>query len=63
MPTPHFGTFFYQTRVKKLNKANLGDEIQGFPGLQFMPFIDELIDRDNTLVCMCALIHTNGFVT
>ena len=27
---------------------NLGDEIQGFAGLQFLPFVDVFVDRDNS---------------
>ena len=43
----HFGTLSYDTRVRKVRGANLGDEIQGFPGLQYLPFLDKFIERDN----------------
>ena len=43
----HFGTFSYDTQVHKVPEANLGDEIQGFPGLQYLPFLDRFIERDS----------------
>ena len=42
----HYGTLSYNSRVNEVNNANLGDEIQGFPGLQFLPFIDHFVERD-----------------
>ena len=46
----HFGSLVYRSRVKKLGHGNLGDNIQGYPGLQFLPYVDMLIDRDNSSV-------------
>ena len=42
----HYGTLSYDVRVNKIKGANLGDEIQGFPGIQFLPFIDQFLERD-----------------
>ena len=42
----HYGTLSYDTRVSDTKDANLGDEIQGFPGLQFLPFSDNFLERD-----------------
>ena len=47
----HYGTLSYDTRVSDTGVANLGDEIQGFPGLQFLPFSDNFLERDNTRAC------------
>ncbi|XP_038073653.1 uncharacterized protein LOC119741820 [Patiria miniata] len=43
----HFGTLTYARRVSGSETANLGDQIQGFPGIQFLPFVDRFVDRDN----------------
>ena len=43
----HFGTLSYDTRIHNAQVVNLGDEIQGFPGLQYLPFLDKFIERDN----------------
>ena len=43
----HFGTFSCDTRVHDVSEANLGDEIQAFPGLQYLPFLDRFIERDS----------------
>ena len=43
----HYGTLSYDSRVNHTRKANLGDEIQGFPGLQFLPFVDSFVERDS----------------
>ena len=43
----HFATLTYDQRVAKYKGANLGDEIQGFPGLQFLPFVETFLERDN----------------
>ena len=43
----HFGTFSYDTRVHNVPEANLGNEIQAFPGLQYLPFLDRFIERDS----------------
>ena len=42
----HFGTLSFDSRVKAVSVANLGDEIQGLPGMQFLPFIDQFLERD-----------------
>ena len=42
----HYATLSYHSRVK-LGGINIGDEIQGYPGLQFLPFVDNFLDRDN----------------
>ncbi|XP_022093128.1 uncharacterized protein LOC110980597 [Acanthaster planci] len=41
----HFGTLSYDKRVRVLEYLNIGDEIQGIPGLQFLPFMDHLLER------------------
>ena len=43
----HFGTFSYALRVRMTYLwGNLGDEIQSFSGAQFLPFVDNLLERD-----------------
>ena len=42
----HFGALWYDWRAKLKNWSNLGDEIQSLTGLQFLPFVDNLIERD-----------------
>ena len=42
----HFGTLGYEKFVAKTVRANLGDEIQSFPGVQFLPFVDFIYDRE-----------------
>ena len=42
----HFGTLSFDSRVKAVSVANLGDEIQGLPGMQFLPFINQFLERD-----------------
>ena len=39
----HFGTLSYGS----IHNVNLGDEIQAFPGLQYLPFVDFFIERDD----------------
>ena len=44
----HFGTLSYDSRVNDIMHAiNLGDEVQGFPGLQYLPFVDFFVERDD----------------
>ena len=43
----HFATLDFDSRVKQIKLDNVGDEIQDFPGLQFLPFIDNFLDRDS----------------
>ena len=50
----HFGALSFQSRVKGISVANLGDEIQDFPGLEYMPFIDHFVERDNLLSARSA---------
>ncbi|XP_064387642.1 uncharacterized protein LOC135335898 isoform X2 [Halichondria panicea] len=45
----HYGTLFFDARVNSVKTANVGDEIQDFPGLQFLPFMDTFLDRDNII--------------
>ncbi|XP_038074476.1 uncharacterized protein LOC119742533 [Patiria miniata] len=42
----HFGTISYSRRAARV-APNLGDEVQGFPGIQFLPFVDRFVDREN----------------
>ena len=42
----HFGTFSYDTRVTHIGAGNLGDEVQSFPGIQFLPYLDTFLDRE-----------------
>ena len=44
----HYGTLSYNSRHPRGN-FNVGDEIQGFPGLQFLPYMDTFIERDNLI--------------
>ena len=41
----HYGTLSYNIRFGA-KYVNLGDEIQGFPGVQFLPFVDSFVERD-----------------
>ena len=43
----HFATLTYDQRVAKYKGANLGDEIQGFSGLQILPYVNKFLERDN----------------
>ena len=43
----HFGTLTYDAQIHNVPYANLGEEIQGFPGLQYLPFLDRFVERDN----------------
>ena len=45
-PAKHFGTLSYEKRVKVTGVANLGDEVQSFAGLGFLPYQDTFLDRD-----------------
>ena len=42
-----FGALSFQSRVSNIRVANLGDEVQVFPGTQFLPYVDKFLDRDN----------------
>lgn len=42
----HYGTLVYDVRVQVASEVNLGDEVQGFPGLQFLPYVDMFLERD-----------------
>ena len=54
----HYGTLSYDLRAKQVYVENLGDEIQAFSGLQFLPFADNLIERDRA-----AMLKTKEPVT
>lgn len=43
----HYGTLSYDCRNTQVPDTNVGDEIQGFSGLQYIPFLDHFVDRDN----------------
>ena len=43
----HYGTLSYDARVRAIKAVNVGDEIQGFPGLLFVPFVDHFVERDS----------------
>ena len=45
----HFGTISYDALQSLASSCNLGDEMQGFGGLQFVPFIDRFIDRERVV--------------
>ena len=57
----HYGTLSYVTRNKQVPDTNVGDEIQGFPGLQYLPFLDNFVDRDNITSCKSEQIVTTFF--
>lgn len=42
----HYATFNFDARITTTKVVNSGDEMQGFSGLQFYPFIDYLVERD-----------------
>ena len=44
--TNHFGTLIFSRRVGITVGANLGDQVQDFPGLAYLPFRDKFLDRD-----------------
>lgn len=41
-----FGTLGYDGRVGVVKVANSGDEMQGFAGVQFLPYLTDFVDRD-----------------
>lgn len=41
-----FGVLDYDRRVAYTRVANSGDEMQGFSGLQFLPYLSDFVDRD-----------------
>ncbi len=41
-----FGVLSYNQRVALTEVGNSGDELQTFPGLQFLPYVTDLVDRD-----------------
>ncbi|XP_033645486.1 uncharacterized protein LOC117304949 [Asterias rubens] len=43
----HFGTLSYDLRIKISGSSNLGDEMQGFSGVGFLPFVDNFVDRED----------------
>ena len=43
----HYGTLSHNAHPSGL--FNLGDEMQGFPGLQFLPYTDTFIERDDLM--------------
>ena len=43
----HFGTLSYSSQLQTCNCSSLEDGMQGYPGLQFLPFVDRLIERNN----------------
>ena len=42
----HFGTLSYDGNVASKQRANVGDEMQGIAGMQFLPFLDFFLDRE-----------------
>lgn len=47
--SPHFGILDYNGRAQHAYEANSGDEMQTFPGLQFIPYVTDYVDRDDGL--------------
>ena len=45
----HYGTLTFERRVKKSKGSNLGDEVQEFPGLSYLPYRDTFLDRDGMM--------------
>ncbi len=45
-PTHHYGILSFDARINFTGIANLGDEIQCFSGLQFLPYSDRFLDRE-----------------
>ena len=43
----HFGTLSYDSRVAMASGANLGNEIQRFAGIQYLPYVDFFLEHDN----------------
>jgi len=41
-----FATLSYDSRIGAAGVANSGDEVQGFAGLQFVPYLTNFVDRD-----------------
>ena len=42
----HYGTLSYVHRETTMQRVNIGDEIQSFPAVQFLPFSDSFVKRD-----------------
>ena len=47
--TGRFGTLSFDSRVRAVKVANSGDELQGYAGLQFVPYLSDTVDRDSGL--------------
>eukprot|EP00804_Cyclotella_cryptica_P011163 CCRYP_007702-RE/>CCRYP_007702-RE protein AED:0.04 eAED:0.04 QI:3750/1/1/1/0.71/0.62/8/190/1362 len=45
----HFGILGFDNWVSSTGKANSGDELQTFAGLQFLPYLSDYIDRERGL--------------
>ena len=45
--TSHFGTLSYDQRIRNAGVASLGDEVHFSPGVQYLPFLDTSLERDN----------------
>lgn len=41
----HYGTLSYDHLID-FTETNIGDEVQGFSGMQFLPFVDTFLQRD-----------------
>ena len=44
-----FGTFDYQNRFELVKEANIEDELQGFLGIQFLPYLNDFVDQEGGL--------------
>mmetsp|Transcript_8523 Transcript_8523/g.28664 ORF Transcript_8523/g.28664 Transcript_8523/m.28664 type:complete len:621 (-) Transcript_8523:2089-3951(-) len=52
----NFSTLSFDSRVSQVHTANSGDEVQGIPGIQFMPYLSGHADRERGLYVWGACI-------
>jgi len=51
----HYGTFVFSIQVQIMRGANYGDEMQGFPGVQYYPYVDCFVERENLAEVMTRM--------
>ena len=45
-----FGTLSLDQNVNRMGYSNLGDQAQGFAGLQFIPYLNSFVDRETMAI-------------
>jgi len=60
--TGRFSIFSHDNRVHQVPVANSGDEVQTFPGIQFMPYLSDTVDRDKGLPTATGHLFGNAWM-